>query len=252
METADGRYQMPSRKYLSQVLMPQKFGKLCEAVIAALKRPDYVCTTVDLWTNRQMRSCFGMTAHYIADGTQHSAMLACSRFRGSHTGFAIAKEFEKVLSSFQVAKKEIVTVTDSAANMMKAFSLYRLPSDEFEDCDSNEEEVDVNVDNDAAYYSDFHEHIPCFAHTLQLAIKDGLQQAPNVKRVLGKVSAIVAHVKKSVHSSEVLETEKCLQTATVTRWNSQQSMIKPILKIPADKLNSINAHRTLSPYKKKL
>ena len=182
-------------------------------------------------------------------------MLACCRFRGSHTGFAIAKEFEKVLSSFQVAKKVIVTVTDSTANMMKAFSLYRLPSDdgekEFEDCDSdNEEEVDVNVDNDAAYYGDLHEHIPCFAHTLQLVIKDGLQQAPNVKRVLGKVSAIFAHVKKSVHSSEVLETEKCLQTATVTRWNSQRSMIKPILKIPADKLNSINAHHTLSPYKK--
>ena len=51
METADGRCQMPSRNYFSQVLMPQKFGKLCEVVIAALKRPDFVCTTVDLWTN---------------------------------------------------------------------------------------------------------------------------------------------------------------------------------------------------------
>ena len=92
----------------------------------------------------------GMTVHYVADGTLHSAMLACSRSHGSHTGFAIAEEFEKVSSSFQVAKKVIVTATDSAANMMKAFSLYRLPSDdgekEFEDCDSdNEEEVDVNV-----------------------------------------------------------------------------------------------------------
>ena len=51
METADGRCQMPSRNYFSQVLMPQKFGKLCEVVIAALKRLDFVCTTVDLWTN---------------------------------------------------------------------------------------------------------------------------------------------------------------------------------------------------------
>lgn len=135
---------------------------------------------------------------------------------------------------------------------MKAFSLYRHPSDdgekEFEDCDSgNEDEADTLVDNDAVY-SDLHEHIPCFAHTLQLVIKDGLQQAPSVKRVLGKVSGIVAHVKKSVHSSEILESEKRLQTATVTRWNSQLYMIKSILRIPAEKLNSIGTQHTLSQH----
>jgi len=33
-----------------------------------------------------------MTAHWIADETLHSAMLACSHFRGSHIGFVIAGE----------------------------------------------------------------------------------------------------------------------------------------------------------------
>ena len=94
-----------------------------------------------------------------------------------------------------MANKVIVTITDSAANMMKAFSLYQLPSDdgkkEFDYCDSNEEEVDISVDNDAAYYSDLHERITCFAHTLQLVIKYGLQQAPSVKRVMSTNSAML-------------------------------------------------------------
>jgi len=51
-------------------------------------------------------------AHYIADGTLQSVILPCSCSRGSHTGFATAEEFEKVS----------VTLTDSAANIMKVFT----------------------------------------------------------------------------------------------------------------------------------
>jgi len=45
-------------------------------------------------------SSIGMTsyAHYIADGTLQYVILACSFFRGSHTWFATAEEFEKVLT----------------------------------------------------------------------------------------------------------------------------------------------------------
>jgi len=50
-------------------------------------------------------------AHYIADRTLQSVILACSCFRGSYSGFTTAEDFEKVL----------VTVTDSAANRMKVF-----------------------------------------------------------------------------------------------------------------------------------
>ena len=94
LEVADSRYQIPSCKHLSRALVPQRSLELKEKIVKSLEKPDVVCTAIDLWTNRQMRSYFGMTVHYISDWSLHSAMLACSRFRESDTGFAIADEFE--------------------------------------------------------------------------------------------------------------------------------------------------------------
>ena len=71
--------------------------------------------------------------------------------------------------------------------------------------------MDVWVNNDAAHYH--HERTWCFAHALQLVLQDGLEQAPSAK-VLGKVSPLVSHGNKSGHSSEILESEKRLQTAS--------------------------------------
>ncbi len=124
-----------------------------------------------------------MTVHYISDWSQYSAMLACSRLRGRHTGYAIAEEFENILSSLQIADKVLLTVTDSASNMIKAFSLPGFQDEDVDGDDDNEFENDSDneeeelLQGDAAIYEDLNEHIPCFAHTLQLVVKDGLKQA---------------------------------------------------------------------------
>ena len=59
------------------------------------------------------------------------------------------------------------------------------------------------------------EHVSCFAYTLQLVIKDGFKQA-GINKVLTKTSAIMMHVRKSIHASELLEREKHLQSANAT------------------------------------
>lgn len=73
------------------------------------------------------------------------------------------------------------------------------------------------------------QHVPCFAHTLQLVIKDRFKQAGGISKTISKASAIIAHVQKSKHTKELLESEKCLKNATAVRWNSQLSMIRSIL-----------------------
>ena len=50
-----------------------------------------------------------------------------------------------------------------------------------------------------------HVHVPCFTHTLQLAIKDGFKQAPNINKVMKKATAIVSYVHKSISASEALK-----------------------------------------------
>jgi len=69
--------------------------------------------------------------------------------------------------------------------------------------------------------------------------------------VLNKVSTIVKHVRKSVNASEILESDKHLQTANVTRWNSQLKMIWSVLRVPDEKLTSLNT-QTLTVHDRKV
>ena len=38
------------------------------------------------------------------------------------------------------------------------------------------------------FYSELNQHVPCFAHVLQLVIKDGFKQAASINKVLNKAS----------------------------------------------------------------
>ena len=98
----------------------------------------------------------------------------------------------------------------SAANVVKAFSLPGFTEVSNEECSDSEDDcVDNSLedveDRDKIYYDLYEicQHVPCFAHTLQLVIKDGFKQAGNINNVISKVSTIVSHVKKSIHAAEV-------------------------------------------------
>ena len=260
MQIADSKYQIPSSKYLSTKLLPQTSSELHKKLSSSLVKADVVCTTVDLWSNRQMRSYYGVTVHYVTDWCLQSAMLACTRFRGSHTGDTIAEEYERIITSFQLNQKILLTVTDSASNMMKAFSLPGFVDDAENEDDGSADLIsddetepslscDVNMEN---VYDELQYHVPCFAHVLQLVVKDGLQQATGISKVLSKISSIVSHVRKSATASEVLENEKRLQSSNQTRWNSQLIMIRSVLRIPDEKLSSLSTPHKLTSYDRKI
>ena len=82
MNALNPKYQVASKKV-----------KYKEGSKIHCRKLKSVCVTVDLWSNRQIRSYFGMTAHFIMDWSMQSVMLTCSRFHESHTGDAIAEEY---------------------------------------------------------------------------------------------------------------------------------------------------------------
>ena len=260
MAMAGPRYQVPSRKHLTTKIIPAKISALRIDLMCMLSKADSkICVTIDLWSSRQMRSYYGVTGHFITDWTLYSVMLACTRFSGSHTGDAIADKFQDVTSSFEISEKISHVVTDNASNMLKAFSL---PG--FEDCHDNTDEgddsdnedgaddTDTEPEEDPTMYAYIQQHLSCFAHTLQLVIKDGFKQAGAINKVLAKASAIVAHVRKSIHASEMLEPYRRLQTANATRWNSQLAMVRSILAVPAEKLRELNTPQQLTAYDRRI
>ena len=122
MEAVNDAYQIPSRKHLTTKMLPERSATIQRLIPSNLQKRSVVCVTVDLWTNRQLCSYFGITAHFITscDWDLKSVMLSCSRFRGSYTADATMDRFESVISEFDIFTKLTFTVTDSAANMLKA------------------------------------------------------------------------------------------------------------------------------------
>ena len=140
--------------------------------------------------------------------------------------------------------------------MVKAFD-FSLPGFAEDKCidSENEESTDTIID-DSDCTDEFDclpKHFRCYAHSLQLVVRDGLKEAgQHLKTVVAKASNIVNFVRKSVNASEILEGEKKLQASNATRWNSQLYMIKSILNVPEEKLNKTECKIQLSTYERKL
>ena len=84
-----------------------------------LKQAQTVWLTIDLWSNCLMKSCIGITGHFILDWTMQSIMLACKRFKGRHTAENIYEQYQETVSAFDIAAKILSIVTDNATNIVK-------------------------------------------------------------------------------------------------------------------------------------
>ena len=120
-EMLNPSFNMPSRKTLSNKLIPKKKAAMQSCIKSNLENIEQVCVTLDIWTNRDMRSYIGMTCHYIESFQLKSAMLACKHFRVGHAAELISEKYDEILTSFELCGKVEMIVTDNASNMKKAF-----------------------------------------------------------------------------------------------------------------------------------
>lgn len=82
----------------------------------------------------------------------------------------------------------------------------------------------------------------CFAHTLQLTIRDGLQKHMCVSKVLMKCRTFACLAHKSSKVADRLDhIQKHIERPTTTRWSSEFMLIKSILSINRDDIASISS-----------
>ena len=251
LKSLDPQYCLPSRKHLSTTLLTKKYDQLKVQIKNRLKNVKVVNLTIDLWSNRQMRSYLGITAHYItAEWKLEHIMLGCNRVHGRHTAENIVCWFEGVISDFNITEQVKHIVTDSASNMKKAFvTLPGYEEDKDEDSQSSETEDDEDGEPVSLSLEDFSfEHHACFAHVLQLVIKDGMKKAGQIHSVLKRCSKLVAFVRKSTIATDILEGEMRLQIDHATRWNSQLKMVRSVLSIPEFKLSLLEGAPSISAH----
>ena len=124
------------------------------------------------------------------------------------------------------------------------------------DSDESEDEEDHNIKKESGISIEEHEdhnqnlqldvlqlvpdgleRISCFAHTLQLCVKDGINASRQVTRAIAKVANIVNNVKKSTKATEKFKSlfDKVLISKNETRWNLQLKMVQRAIEIDVNK-----------------
>lgn len=105
-----------------------------------LSSTDHVSVTVDIWSDRKMRGFLGVTAHWIEKEAERiqlkSNLLACNRFKGSHTAERICDQFEVICDKYIFKDKLDYIISDDAANMHKAFTVC-FPTEQEDDDDGD-------------------------------------------------------------------------------------------------------------------
>ena len=96
------------------------------------------------------------------------------------------------------------------------------------------------------------DHSACFCHTLQLVVKDALQDAGQMNKVIAKVSKLVNHVHHSSVDTALFDNDFKLQMSNATRWNSQLNMLHSLFKVKETALEKVNFTSKPTKYELKL
>lgn len=176
--TKDITFTLPCRttamekvKDLFQSEKLKQMEKLCDA--------ESVVFAFDHWTSMTQDNYMGVTAVFLTKSfhLQHTTLgIYCSN--ESQTGENIRDHVTEVISQWNITDKVFSLCSDNAANMLKASRL-------------------LNID-----------HLPCMAHTLQLAINHGIKEC-GISSLLAKSRSIVSKVRKSPKQKGELKKMGC-------------------------------------------
>lgn len=200
MKEVEPRYTPCSRNYLSQSLIASIFDKVKEQIATLLKAEQHISLTTDIWSSDSLDSYLSFTAHWInTDWECKECCLHAQPFNERHTGENIVATFTTCMDEWKISQKLHLVLLDSASNFVAGFRNSGILSSS------------------------------CFAHSLQLAIKDGILVQRSVEVMLSTCRKLVGHFKHSnvsLHALAAVQSKpqhKPVQNEP-TRWNSSYYM----------------------------
>ena len=211
LKVLEPRYTPPSRKYMTETVVP----KILEGITAAVKHKiagvEYYSFTTDIWSTSVSNDCLlSLTAHWLSPSFERmTAILHAQPIHGSHTGYNLCELYQSMLTKWNIASNQVhIVIQDNASNMIRAMK-------------------------DASY-----EHLGCMAHTLQLIVHDGVLSQRAVQNLTAICRSIVGHFKRSALAYDYLRTiqsnlhlpQHRLKQDVSTRWNSTLYMLQVIIE----------------------
>lgn len=112
-----------SKEIISFYFHQQKsHANMVENIKKKLSQAKYIACTSDIWS-KDRRAFIAINAHWIdsSGGELKSVLLACDRFKGSHTGIEVENKIKSILIKYDIHKKVVAMTTDNASNYKCAF-----------------------------------------------------------------------------------------------------------------------------------
>ena len=173
----DPNYKVASDKFY-RGLLNKSYEKGVQKLEDKIEKdnPETVSCQLDGWSAYR-HGYIGLLVNYITAGWKRvSLCLACGPFDGHHTRENLGGWLEDKLEKWKVLDKTTVTVSDTAANMIKMMEF--LP----------------------AHMT----HNGCLNHVLQLAINDEVLDKPEIKNVILSVRAFTNYAEVAILCSAAL------------------------------------------------
>lgn len=213
--------------------------------------------------SRHGRSFLGLNIQFVQDGKILIRTLGVVELTDKHTSEHLKNVIFGVFEKFNISINNIYSFTsDNAANMLKLHSLletsqnFEVPElcdDAAEDSDNENEddindgsdETDIEMDNEdpddqtvesvEKIFTDEKSrkivNIRCAAHTLQLAIDDGIRMS-KIEKLIAKARKAAKYLRKDSVMNQI---KKLFPTTSkpildvVTRWHSTHDMLASLL-----------------------
>lgn len=258
MADVDCHYVTPCRKTVTDSCLPTLLQLKKDAVKAILDSATDVAVTVDIWSDRRQHSFLGVTAHTHNNGTVKTQLIHFKSFSGSHTGARIAEVLEEVFTEENLRSKVHFVITDNASNMKKAATFLFRESEVEDDGQGSDLTImeDEGLVDDPTLFEDvtldelglrqdvlFGERLPCFAHSLQLTVRDGLQKTTVSRTAVAKCTKLanLTHQSTTFKGSfeQTFGKNRSIPLSNDTRWNSFYRLLNAIVKLDRNNLADV-------------
>lgn len=204
----DPSYELPSRKQMAETYMVNMFDECKGKVRESLQNAPSVVLTTDMWTTESTKVHMTVTSHVIQNWQLRELVLETHSSSGKPTADNISSELKRMSDEWGISEKVVAVLTDNSENMI------------------------------AAVHKAGWRHYPCFAHTLNLVVKDSLKAVPEVVQVVKKSSTIVTFFYCNTNAMEKLMTvqkqlkvseDKLIQSVD-TYWKSVFYMLERLFE----------------------
>ena len=209
LKVIDPKYIPPSHRTIMRDHLPILYQSAMEELQHQLSKIKYCSITTDIWTSRATMGYVAVTCHFLTDDWElKSVVLETAQIEESHTAENIGATLVAITDKWNIKEKVCCVITDNANNIV------------------------------AAVRNNKWNHLPCFAHTLNLLVTNSLQEVPEISAILQRCKNIVSYFHRSCKATNKLtaiqsrlniDNHKLIQEVE-TRWNSSFYMLQRIVE----------------------